>query len=347
MLYKILLPIASVIALAFALRHIVVADQEPPKQPPPIEPSRTPYKGTVAGAGVIEPVSENIAVGSPLPGVVDEVFVRVGDEVAAGQKLFRLDDRHLRAELGARQAMLNSAKASLAKLNAMPRDEEKPIAEARVREAKALLADAQEQLDRAARGNRTGAVTEDEYFRRRNAVATAEAQLARSEAELKLLLEGAWKPDVAVADAQVKMAQAQLRQTETELDRLTVTSPVRGRVLQKNVRPGEYVGVPPGQALIMIGDVSTIHVRLDVDENDIGRYRPDLPGKAITRGANKREVPLTFVRVEPFVVPKKSLTGMGTERVDTRVLQVIYRIDGTDPSLFVGQQVDVYLDAGR
>jgi HlyD family secretion protein len=347
MLYKFLLPILSAIALAFALRHVVVADQEPPKLPPPVEPSRTPYRGPVAGAGVIEPVTENIALGSHLAGVVAEVYVNVGDAVEAGQNLFRLDDRHLKAELAVRQAMLDSARASLAKLNAMPRDEEKPISEARVREAKALLEDARDQLARAERGSRTGAVTEDEYFRRKNGFATAEAQLARAEAELRLLVEGAWKPDVAVADAQLKMAQAQLEQTRTELGRLTVTAPVKGRILQKNIRPGEYVGVPPGQALIMLGDVNTLHVRMDVDENDIGRFRPDLPGRGITRGANKREVPLTFVRVEPFVVPKKSLTGMGTERVDTRVLQVIYRVETTDPSLYVGQQVDVYLDAGR
>src|SRR5262249_29035892 len=177
--------------------------------------------------------------------------------------------------------------------------------------------------------------------------ATAEAQLARAEAELHLLVEGAWKPDIAVAEAQLKMAQAQLEQTRTELGRLTVTAPVQGQILQKNVRPGEYVGVPPGQALIVLGGVNTLHVRMDVDENDIGKFRANVPGRGITRGANKREVPLTFVRVEPFVVPKKSLTGMGTERVDTRVLQVIYRVETTDPSLYVGQQVDVYLDAGR
>jgi multidrug efflux pump subunit AcrA (membrane-fusion protein) len=347
MLYKVLLPIVALVALGFAFRHVVVADQEPPKLPPPVEPARSPFANSVAGAGVVEPLTENIAVGSPLPGVVVEVFVRVGDEVTAGQKLFRLDDRQLRAERIARQAALESARASLVKLRAMPRPEEVPIDEAKLREAKAGLVDAREQLARADRGLKTNVVSEDDFFRRKNAVAQAEAQVARADAELKLLRDGAWKPDVAVADSQVTMAEAQLQQTETELDRLIVRAPVRARVLQKNVRDGEYVGVPPGQALMVLGDVSTMHVRMDVDETDIGRFRPELPGKAITRGANKRELPLRFVRVEPYVVPKKSLTGVGSERVDTRVLQVIYAVDGTDPGLFVGQQVDVYLDAGR
>src|SRR6476469_9941284 len=98
---------------------------------------------------------------------------------------------------------------------------------------------------------------------------------------------------------------------------------------------------------MMLGDVRVLHVRMDVDENDIGRFRADAPGTAITRGANKRELPLTFVRVEPYVVPKRALTGQGTERVDTRVLQIIYRVAATDPHLFVGQQVDVYLEGGK
>jgi multidrug resistance efflux pump len=347
MVYKILLPILALAALGFAARHVVVADQEPPRLPPPIEPARSPFAGSVAGAGVIEPLTENIAVGSPLPGVVAEVFAKVGDEVAAGQKLFRLDDRQPRAERDVRRAMLEAAKATLTKLRAQPRAEEVPISEARLREAQAGLADARDQFTRADRGVRTAAVSEDEFYRRKNAVATAEAQVARAEAELKLLREGAWKPDLTVAQAQVAMAEAQLRQAETELDRLVVRAPVNGRVLQKNVREGEYVGVPPGQALMVVGDVTTLHVRMDVDETDIGRFRPDQPGRAVTRGANKRELTLTFVRVEPYVVPKRSLTGLGAERVDTRVLQVIYAVAGPGAGLYVGQQVDVYLGAGR
>jgi multidrug resistance efflux pump len=226
----------------------------------------------------------------------------------------------------------------------MPRPEEIPIAEAKVREMRTLVADAREQYARAERGSRTGAVTEDETARRKNAVSTAEAQLARSEAELALLKEGAWKPDLAVAQAQIELADAQLKQTITELERLTVRASVTGKILQKNLRPGEYVGVPPNQALLVIGDVSTLHVRMDVDENDIGRFQSELRGKAFTRGANKRHFDLVFVRVEPSVVPKKSLTGMGTERVDTRVLQVIYALQNPDDKLFVGQQMDVYLE---
>jgi hypothetical protein len=118
--------------------------------------------------------------------------------------------------------------------------------------------------------------------------------------------------------------------------------------LQVNVRPGEYVGTPPSQALIVLGSVHNLHIRVDIDEHDIPRayrsFRSDVQAVASPRGDPSQRFPLRFVRVEPYVMPKKSLTGDNTERVDTRVLQVIYRVDRDEPGLFVGMQVDVFLD---
>ena len=127
-------------------------------------------------------------------------------------------------------------------------------------------------------------------------------------------------------------------------DRGDVAAPVAGRVLQVNVRPGEYVGAAAGQALVVLGDSGGLHVRADIDEHDIPRFRQDVDARAFLRGPERREVRLRFVRVEPYVIPKRSLTGDNTERVDTRVLQVIYDVTDQDQPLFVGQQVDIFID---
>jgi HlyD family secretion protein len=63
------------------------------------------------------------------------------------------------------------------------------------------------------------------------------------------------------------------------------------------------------------------------------------------RGSANVEMPLTFVRVEPYLVPKKSLTGEGTERIDTRVLRVIYALGPETKGIYVGQQLDVFIEA--
>ena len=347
---KIFLPILALGMLCFAIFHVVRAQQTPTKLPPPNDPARNPYLRTIAGSGVVEPRSENIALGSPLPGVVAEVMVKVGDPVygptakTLATPLFRLDDRQLQAEWRVRQSNVTAAKATLIKLQKMPRPEEVPPVEARVKEAKALLEDARDQYQRAKDLIRTKAIGEEELVHKRLAVITTEAQLSRSEADLKLLQKGAWEYEIAIAEAAVQQFEALLRQTETELERLIVRAPVSGTVLQRNVRPGEYVGIPPGQALILLGDISELYVRMDVDESDITRFRPGLPGKATPRGNAAQEVQLKFVRVEPFVIPKKALTGAGTERVDTRVLQVMYAIESTNANLYVGQQMDVFLD---
>jgi multidrug resistance efflux pump len=184
----------------------------------------------------------------------------------------------------------------------------------------------------------------EDYNRRRQATEVARQQLERAKAELYLLKSGAWQADLEVSRAAVAQAEAQVQQARTELDRLRVRAPVGGRVLQVNVRPGEYVGAPPSQALVVLGDIDRLHVRVDVDENDIHRFRPGAPAVAALRGDPARTFPLTFVRVEPYVVPKRALTGDNTERVDTRVLQVIYEIDAKGQTLYVGQQVDVFQD---
>src|SRR5262249_21269811 len=158
-----------------------------------------------------------------------------------------------------RRANLAAAEAQLARLEAQPRPEELPPSEARVREAQANLADQEDQWTRARTLYTRRAIGEEEYVRRQQAYNQAREQLARAQAEFRLLQAGAWEADKLVARAAVEQARAQVQQTETELDRLLVRASVDGDVLQVNVRPGEFVGAPPGQPLVMLGNVHQLH----------------------------------------------------------------------------------------
>lgn len=365
MLTRYLLPGLAVTSFTFALLQMTKAQQKPPPASPPVEPSQSPYGKTVSGAGIVEPETENIAIGTHLPGIVKAVRVRVDDRVKVGDTLFELDDRQLLAERDVRVATLASARAQEKKLLDAPRPEELPPLRAKLAEANASLDDKVKLYERARRAALSSVVSEEELVSKQMAVEVGRAQLAKAEGDLALTAAGAWQADKAVADAAVKQARAQLAQTETELERLKVTAPrvrhpaasrgpkpaadsgaVEFKVLQVNVRPGEYVATPSGQALVVLGHVGKLHVRVDIDENDIGRFRPGIAGTANPRGNPAQRFPLQFVRVEPYVIPKRSLTGGNTERVDTRVLQVIYAIDAPNPPLYVGQQLDVSLDAG-
>jgi len=345
---KLILPFIAAAMLSFGVFHMLKAQQRLPKPPPPAPPARSPFGSTIAGAGVVEARSENIAIGAALPGVVLEVYVpveEVGQQVDAGAPLFRVDDRQLKAQCAVQQAALAAAKAQLARLEQMPRPEEIPAAQSRVRATEANVLRLLDQYQRAQKLLASRSIGTEEHNILQRQYEEAIHQRDQAAADLALLTAGAWEPDKLIARAAVAQAEAQIAQTETEIERALVRAPVSGRVLQVNVRPGEYVGTTPGQALVVLGDIGQLRVRADIDEADLPRFRPGIHATAFPRGDKQREIPLQFVRVEPMVVPKRSLTGDNTERVDTRVLQVIYEVAGSDQTLYVGQQLDVFLNA--
>src|SRR5229473_711267 len=309
------LPIVAAVAAILAM--ISVARTRPKREPtvPPSAPPTSSFEQVVAGVGLVEANSENIDVSCAVSGMVTKLYVQAGDRVGQGQKLFSLDDRDLRADQQVKRTALEGAQARLAKLEQEPRVEDIPPAEERVREAQANLADAEVQ-----------------------------ARLAEVEAQLGLLKAGAWAPDIAVAKSEVAQAEAQVKMVETNIDRLTMRAPIAGVILQHKVRLGQFAQCGPlSEPLMILGSVTPLHVRVDVDEHDAWRVRGGAPAAASPRGNGSLRIPLEFVRFEPYVVPKKSLTGDSTERVDTRVLEVIYRVKDQNASLYVGQQMDVYI----
>jgi HlyD family secretion protein len=345
MFRSLLLPIVAVAALIYMVWHVSSSSKASPQTEPLLSPPRSPFDDAVAGVGLIEPRSENIEVAAVVPGTVAELAVKVGDKVSAGDLLFRLDDRDRQADLTVRRAELAAAQSTLARLEQMPRAEDIPLSEARVKRFEADLTLRQDQLRRTKELVVQKALTEQELVERQQAYNSSQAQLAEARADDARLKDGAWEADLAVARAQVQSAAALVEQARVELDRLAVRSPIRGTVLKVDVRPGEYVGTPPGKPLVILGDVERLHVRVDIDEQDLPRLERGMSGQAYVRGEAKRALDLSFVRIEPFAEPKRSLTGAGNERIDTRVLQVIYAIDATPHEVWVGQQVDVFLNA--
>ena len=342
------IPIFAAMVLTFATYSVIKSKPvEARMTPPSAPPSEMRFDAKVGAVGLVEASSENIAISLPVPGLVTQVYVQAGDRVRKGQKLFSLDDRDQRAELALRQRALDVAQAKLEKLVRMPRAEEIPPAEARVRAAEELLADAEVQARLIESVKDKRAIREEDLQRRRLAARAAEARLVEAKAELALLKAGSWEPDIRIARAEVAQAESQIERIQTDIDRLTVTAPIAGAVLQCKVRAGEYAQAGPlATPLMLLGAVNELHVRADIDEQDARRVSPGAAAVASPRGAGGRNFALRFVRFEPYVIPKKNLTGDNTERVDTRVLQVIYALERNAP-VYVGQQMDVFINASH
>jgi RND family efflux transporter MFP subunit len=305
---RLVLPALGVCALGYAVFAVVRTHPRVPRHDPPAPPPVSAFAHVVAGVGLLEANTENVAIGTHLPGVVAKVFVQVGQRVKQNDPLFALDVRHLEAELAVRKAALAAA-------------------ETKVETTSSNLADAQDQFDLSEALRKERVVSSYEFNRRDFAVKIATARLAEARAE-------------------VALGRALLRATETDIERSTARAPMDAEVLQVKVRAGEYA--PAGQTatpLLTLGALDPLHLRVDVDEHEAWRIRPAAPATAHVRGNPDLKVPLKFVRFEPLVIPKRSLTGDPTERVDTRVLQVIYQVERGTVPLFVGQQMDVFIEA--
>lgn len=383
----------AVLAVAGAIFGVVQARKSvaPQAVPPPIgEPVRNPFERGIAGSGLVEPSSENIMIGVTDPGRVVRVFVKQGEKVNAGDKLFELDSGILKSQLVSAQAQVGSASAELQRISAFRRKEDEPPLRAKIAQAQAgvlesqsavqeakvalkaqgiLIEDMRDQVDRFEKTEKAGATPEEQTIRARfkfaeesakletlraavptaeARVKTAEAALAAAQADLNTFLAGAWAPDVGKARAGVSEAQANVARIQQDIERLTIRAPLNATVLRVNLRLGEYamaVSTIPDTAPMILGVIEPLNIRVDIDEFDAQRFRPKTRAVAIPKGGGSLKYELDFVRVDPYVIPKRALTNSQHEMVDTRVLEIIYKVVDPKSNLYVGQQLDVFIEA--
>ena len=324
------LPIIAVLALvgaaAFILFGLPDREQSEPAKEPPRATGALADAPRVAGSGIVEPSSEIIEVGTALSGLVTDLRVQPGQFVDKGQPLFVVDTRALQARAQETRAQIGEAQAAIAE------------ARAGIAEARAAEATAGRQLALYRNVEDPAAVSRAEVIR-----AEGEASAARERRQLA-------EARLNAAQARLQSAQALAGSTQTEIGRATVRAPIAGEILAVNIRPGEYLSTMGGggnaEAFITMGETRPLHVRIDIDEEQAARVELGEQAVVSPRGAAQRQVRAAFVRAEPQVVPKRQLTNTAAERVDVRVLQVIYALPESARDMFrVGQQVDAFIPA--
>jgi HlyD family secretion protein len=303
-----LLPTLAAAAAIYATVSVVRTQPVRSATEPASPPPASVFTHTVAAVGLVEASTEHLSVGTPISGIVSEVTVALNQSVRAGTPLFRLDTRHLQASLVVQEAHLAAARA-------------------RRVTARTQTEDLRDRLDRSRKLRGGTVISEEEWTRTEFALKAAEARVAEVEAE-------------------GTVAEASVAAVRTEIARCTIVAPIDATVLQLKIRPGEFAAAgPTGTPLIVLGNLTPLHLRTDIDEHEAWRVGPESRARGHVRGNAALSSTLTFVRFEPFVIPKRSLTGDSLERVDTRVLQAVYRIDRSDLNLYVGQQMDVFIEA--
>ncbi len=329
-------------------------------QPPVFDPAQNPYPHGIYANGIIESDqahASNVNIYPEVSGTVTQVYVSAGQSVKRGDPIARIDDSVQRATVEQLESQARAAKAMLDELKAQPRREVLRVAQAQQVAAEAVARQARDTYDKQRRAYAIDAraVSRDALDTARDAWRVADANRKTAVRNLQLVRAGAWVYDLRNQDATYQSLVKAAAAARALLGKYLLQAPSDGRLLTVNVTPGTYVssqGVynPYTQAnsdpiAIFATPSQTMDVRCYIDEILIPRLPAATGIKALmfVRGTNRR-VPLEFVRIEPYVRPKISLSDARQERVDVRVLPLIFRFRAQDaPQVYPGQLVDVYI----
>ena len=271
-------------------------------------PASSPFKHTIAGIGFIEANSRNIDVGSFTSGIVQKIHVKEGDVVLVNAPLFELDSRSARLQV------------------AIDEHEVKAI-EHCVEAAKATYGSAEDLYNRDKQLK--------DGVKSRSNIKKVEFDFQKALADLNT--------------QKIKLEQARLRHalSVVALDKLIVKAPVAGLILKTYVNEGEYIKENTQTPIMTMGNHKPLYVRVQIDENDIGRYEKGAKAVGFIRSNSSVLYPLTCVRFEPYAMAKKTLSGDSQEKVDTRIVEIVYKIENTKDDVITGQQMDVFIETSK
>jgi multidrug efflux pump subunit AcrA (membrane-fusion protein) len=347
--------VLALAGVAVGVAAVFASKTKEPQLPLSRSPSVSPFDRGVAALGIVEPAGRDVSVVAPEQRLVTKVLAEVGESVEPGQALLELDARTIDADLLRANAAVEAARAEIARWHALPRKEDLPPLEATLARARAALEDREEQLRLTEQTASRGANTERDVSIARFARDAARADFDNAKANLDRAKAGGWKPDLDLATAALNQRLAEVEALRVLRERMVVRAPRAGKILRRSVEPGEIASVNVERPAFVLGDLRKLHVRAQIDEEDIallasrgGNDAPRARAVGRTRGAVVRDVPLKLVRIEPFARPKSDLSGTNIERVDTRVIDAVFEVESVpeESPLFPGQAVDVFVEAG-
>jgi HlyD family secretion protein len=349
----------SVMGILAGLLSAYLYGVEKKPLPPVFQPAPNPYERGIYANGIIESYQSNganINIYPEVSGRIMRILVAEGDSVRRGIPLMMMDDSVQKATTEQQKSQAEAALALLEELRAQPRKEVLGVTIAQVELAKANLKTSQDQLDKQKMSYDLDpkSVSQDALDNATNAVKVAQANLDVSQKQYELTQAGAWIYDIRNQENQYNALSKASMASSALLDKYTIKAPVDGVVLSINGTVGSYIssqgtyntytqGFDP--ILVMGRSETYLNVRCYIDEILIPRLPQPSQMKAqmFIRGTNI-SIPLEYMRVQPYVTPKIELSNQRTERVDVRVLPIIFKFKRPpNVNLYPGQLVDVYI----
>lgn len=349
----------SIIGILAGIVSAYIYGMHKKPQPPVFNPAPNPYAKGIYTNGIIESYQnngENINIYPEVSGIITKILVAEGQIVHKGTSLLIMEDSVQRAIVQQQKSQAEAALALLEELKAQPRKENLDVTKAQVDFASASLKSSQDQMDKQRKSYELEprSVSKDTLDSAENAVKVAKANLEVVRKQYELTKAGAWVYEIRNQEKQYNALLKASTASNALLDKYIIKAPIDGMILSINAAVGGYIssqgaygtytqGLNP--VIVMGSSENYIGVRCYIDEILLHRLPQGSQMKAqmFIRGTNI-SIPLEYVRVQPYVSPKIELSNQRTERVDERVLPVIFRFEKPkDIHLYPGQLVDVYI----
>ena len=291
--------------------------------------------------GRVEPTSGEIKIAAPIVGVIGEVLVKANDKVFAGEPLIRLVDSEAQARLATAEAQIALRKRARNDESPSSRASTRRKAEDGVADADKALLEAQAAVDRAAIERRAGRGSDADVDAARAALSRAQDRLKQQKAELRKVEADTNTPLPTQVGGQLNVARTELAVAQAAVEKLTIRAPIGGTVLQVNGKAGELASPSGTQPMVLLGDVSTLRVRAELDERDFGEIKIGQPALVRAAAFRGRDFAGKVIFIAPIVEPAR-INSRGQRSVtDVDVVEVL--IDLAEPdALAVGMKVDVY-----
>jgi HlyD family secretion protein len=290
--------------------------------------------------GVIEPRSGQIKIAAPVIGRVSEVMVKINDKVVAEEPLIRLDDEDAQARVASAQAQVGMREKARNEKSA-GKAASRRDAEDAVADAEAAVADARTTFDKAVHARRSGSGSDATVTAARTAWTRAQDNLDRERSQLRKVEAQSGTPLPTQLEGQLNVARNELRIAIAELEKLTVRAPAAGTILKVDVKAGEVAGPSSPQPLLLLGDLSQLRVRAELDEHNVGKIKV---GEAVTVRADAfrgRTFAGKVAAIAPLIQPAR-LNSPGSRNVtDFSINEVLVDLNEAGP-LIAGMNVDVY-----
>lgn len=338
--------LAAMIALGAHFAGLLPSQEEPEaRQSSFIATIPESTRAWIVAPGRIEPVSEELRLGFDTPGILAAMHVEEGDSVSQGAVLAELVNVEHQARLDAATARVAAAKAEVQRTMSGSRPEEKREALAALEQAETVMRIARIEAERRATLLAQGLVDQETTDRAARDYETAAAEHEMRRQQL-LARDKGRREDIVIALSMLEAAQNDEAEARALLEKTRIHAPIDGKVLWVHRRAGEMVSVFFDSPVLTVGDTSTLRLRVEVDERDVGRLRMGQRAYATAEAFGEARFWGTVTRIGGLMGRKTVHSDSPSERKDTKVLETLVTLDERPP-LPIGLRMEVYIENSR